>query len=172
MTSEKPPRPWAHGGERARTVKVTCWAPTPPRKAEMEGDSCSRPGHSTWGPPRGTSHSLARRRNDNPQPPPVLQRPLRRRRGNLKHIHLQITTKCYLNLRHHHVSLTSDSGTSVSPSLLPGVFTMCALESSSKAVGQGCDNRDCDTAQDYSTQQTDILHVRGATQQILQWSDQ
>ena len=134
MTSEKPPWPWAHGSARARTVKFTCWAPTPPYKAEMDGDSRSRPGHTTWGPPRGTSHSLARRRNDNPQPSPLLQRPLRRRRGNLKHIHLQTTTKCYLNLRHHHVTLTSDSSTSVSPSLLPGVFTIVCF----RVFVQGC----------------------------------
>ena len=131
MTSGNPPWPCAHGSARARTVQFTCWVPTPLHKAEMEGDS--RPGHSTWGSPQGTS-SLARRRNDNPQPSPVLQRSLWRGRGNLKYIHLQTTTKCYLNLRHHRFTLTSDSSTTAFPGLLPAVFTIVCF----RVFVQGC----------------------------------
>lgn len=54
-TSKKPPWPCPHSSARARTVKFTCWVPTPLHKAEKEGDSSSRPGHTMWGSPQGTS---------------------------------------------------------------------------------------------------------------------
>lgn len=107
--------------------------------------------------PRGglpkAPHSLARRRN-NPQPAPTLQRPLRRGRGNLKHIHLQTTIKCCLNLRHQRFTLTSDSSKTAFPGLLPGVFTIVCFRVFVQGCRPGVWYRDCDTTKDCSKQQT------------------
>ena len=105
------------------------------------------PRHSSW----------ARRKNNNPQPSPILQRPLQRGRGNLKYIHLQTTTKCYLNLRHHRFTLTSDSSTTACPGLLPAVFTIVCFRVFVQGCRPGVWHRDCDTTKDCSKQQTSSM---------------
>ena len=109
--------------------KASCWVPA--ATAQGRGRGRRETQTHVLAVPRGAlrkaPHPLATRSSGNPQPSPVLQRPLGRGKGRLKHPHLQ-TTKCYLNPRHHRFTITvkSDSSTISFSVLLPGIFiTVC-----------------------------------------------
>lgn len=94
-----------------------------------EGGQDTRDSHPGHGQPRvsqGTS-LLRRRSNDNPQPSSICPRESTGG-GVLKHTHLQ-TTKCSLNIRHHHFTLKSASSIVSLSGLLARILVIACLAS-------------------------------------------
>lgn len=127
-TLQKALRPCAPCSTMPFTVESNGWSPEQRHKVG-EGGQDTRDSHPGHGQPRvsqGTS-LLRRRSNDNPQPSSICPRESTGG-GVLKHTHLQ-TTKCSLNIRHHHFTLKSASSIVSLSGLLARILVIACLAS-------------------------------------------